>query len=199
MERTRRAKASRVWFWRWRRNPLRRRSDSVEAWIVLGIWTLALLGGFAAGQWALRSAEDSIASRSAEVHTVSAVLTEDAPKTPGVTTSGTGGDLVWAKVSWTSADGATHTGRARVEPGGKAGTTATVWTDGTGKLVSEPATATEAMLESAFAGVLAGTGVGAGVLLCGWLVRRHLERRRTGEWETEWKQVGPQWRKRMTG
>ncbi|MFD5256344.1 hypothetical protein ACFWM5_26350 [Streptomyces bobili] len=199
MAQTRRTKATKVWFWRWRRNPLRRRSDSVEAWIVLVTWTLALLGSLIVGQMTLQSVQDGIASRRAQVHAVSAELTENAPNTQAVTASGSSSDMVWAKVRWTSADGSTHTDRAQVEPGGKAGSTATVWTDRTGKLVSEPTTATEAMLESAFAGVLVGMSVGAGVLFGGWLVRRHLERRRMGEWDAEWKQVGPQWRKRMLG
>ncbi|MFE2645379.1 hypothetical protein ACFXDO_22855 [Streptomyces nigra] len=198
MAQTRRTKATRVWFWRWRRNPLRRRSDSVEAWVVLGTWALALLGSLIVGQVTLRSVQDGIASRRAEVHAVSAVLTENAPNTLAVRASGSS-DTVWAKVRWTSADGSTHTGRAQVEPGGKAGSTATVWTDRTGSLVSEPTTATEAMLESAFAGVLVGMSVGAGVLFGGWLVRRDMERRRMGEWDEEWKQAGPQRRKRMLG
>ncbi|MYS43445.1 hypothetical protein GTY23_19820, partial [Streptomyces sp. SID5998] len=38
-----------VRWWRWRRNPLRRTSDVVEAWILLVAWTLAVLGGLVAG------------------------------------------------------------------------------------------------------------------------------------------------------
>ncbi|MEU2879366.1 hypothetical protein ABZ651_24505, partial [Streptomyces sp. NPDC007070] len=33
-----------VRWWRWRRNPLRRTSDVVEAWLLLVAWTLAVLG-----------------------------------------------------------------------------------------------------------------------------------------------------------
>ncbi|WP_327714277.1 hypothetical protein OG381_01760 [Streptomyces sp. NBC_00490] len=199
MAQTRRKKAKRVWFWRWRSNPLRRRSDSAEAWIVLATWTLALLGSLTVGQMAMQAVQDSIASRRAQAHAVSAALTENAAKTATATEFGTSGDAVWAKVRWTSADGSTHTGTARAEPGSKAGTPATVWTDSTGKQVTEPSTAAEAMLESTFVGVLFGASTGAGALLCGWLVRGRLERRRIAEWDAEWKQVGPQWRKRMLG
>lgn len=34
-----------VWLWRWRRNPLRRRSDALEAWIMLTAWAFTVLGG----------------------------------------------------------------------------------------------------------------------------------------------------------
>jgi hypothetical protein len=35
--------------WRWRRNPLRRRSDVVEAWLLLAAWTIALVSGLIVG------------------------------------------------------------------------------------------------------------------------------------------------------
>lgn len=44
-----------VWLWRWRRNPLRRRADAVEAWVVLGVWALTVLAGVLAG-WATAGA-----------------------------------------------------------------------------------------------------------------------------------------------
>ncbi|MGW0758432.1 Rv1733c family protein [Streptomyces sp. NPDC002814] len=199
MAKTRRTKVTKVRFWRWRRSPLRRRSDRLEAWIVLCTWTLALLGGVSAGWMASESVADGIASRRAEVHPVAAVLTEDAAKTLALTASGSSSGTVWAKVRWTAPDGSARTGPAKVEPGSKTGTAVTVWTDRTGKLVSEPATATETKLEAAFAGVLIGTSAGGGVLLCGWLVRELLARRRLADWDAEWKRIGPQWRKRMIG
>jgi len=199
MAMTRRTRMKNVRFWRWRRSPLRRRSDCLEAWIVLGTWALALLGGLFTGWTAWESVADGNASRRAEVHPVAAELTEDAAKTPAVSASGSGSATVWAKVRWTAADGSAHTGTVKVEPGSKAGTKATVWTDRTGRSVPEPATATEATLEAAFAGVLIGTSSGGGVVVCGVLLRGLLERRRLAEWEAEWERVGPGWRKRMTG
>jgi hypothetical protein len=193
------AKPAKVRFWRWRRSPLRRRSDTVEAWIVLASWMLALLAGLLAGQTAAMALDDTLASRRAQLRPVPAVLTEDAAEEPQSVTSGTSSETVWVKVRWTAADGSTHTGRAKAETGTAAGTRVTVWTDRAGVLVAEPPTATEARLQSALAGVLVALGVGATVLGCGRLVRRRLDRRRLAQWDAEWERVGPQWRKRMNG
>ncbi|MPY40171.1 hypothetical protein FNH04_09685 [Streptomyces phyllanthi] len=35
--------------WRWRSNPLRRRDDVIEAWIVVAVWTVMVLGGALVG------------------------------------------------------------------------------------------------------------------------------------------------------
>ncbi|WP_405539737.1 hypothetical protein OG787_47465 [Streptomyces sp. NBC_00075] len=193
MARTRRAKATRVWFWRWRHNALRRHSDVVEARIVLATWILALLGGTLLGQAAAEGLDHSLADRRTAAHAVTAVLTEDASKIPPVTTGFDDGK-VWAKVRWTTTDGVTHTARTKVDPDASTGTRVTVWVDGSGALVAEPATATEAELEVVGTGLFVGSGTGSMVLAGGWLVRRRLLSRRLVEWDAEWKRVGPQWR-----
>ncbi|WP_333778263.1 Rv1733c family protein [Streptomyces sp. IBSBF 3136] len=184
---------TRVRLWRWRRNPLRRHSDVVEAWIVLVTWILAVLAGVLAGQAAAGSMDAAFSARRAQVHTVSAVLTDGAARTP---TSGSGYDdgRVWAPVRWTSGNGAVHTGRAKVFPGAPAGSTVTVWANGGGRLVSAPATPAEAMLQTVLAGVLVAQAAGTVVWVGGRLVRARLVRRRMTEWGEEWKRVGPEWR-----
>jgi hypothetical protein len=199
MGKARRTKPAKAGLWRWRRSPLRRRSDSVEAWVVLATWILALLGGLFAGRAAAAAMDDSLASRRAEVHPVSAVLTEEATEDSPAATYGTDSDRVWAKVRWTTADGSAHAGRARVEPPAAAGTRATVWTDRTGAPVPQPPTATEARLQADLAGVLVLLCTAALASACGWVIRRRLDRRRMAEWAAEWERVGPQWRKRMLG
>ncbi|MFG3203607.1 hypothetical protein [Streptomyces sp. NPDC048192] len=44
-----RPRSTRVRGWRWRRNPLRRRSDVVDAWLLLAAWTVALVSGLVVG------------------------------------------------------------------------------------------------------------------------------------------------------
>lgn len=196
---TRHGKAARVRLWRWRSNPLRRRSDRVEAWIVLLTCVLAVLGGAIAGLLASGAADRALAAHRAKAHAVSAVLTERAPKSQQATTDGSGSDTVWATVRWTDPGGSTHTGRTEVEPAAAAGTRVTVWTDRTGELVDAPLTPTESMIQAAATGVLAGAGTGVAVWTVGRLARVRLDRRRLAEWDAEWERVGPQWRKRMTG
>ncbi|WP_326655567.1 MULTISPECIES: hypothetical protein [unclassified Streptomyces] len=75
----RETKRARVWGWRWRRNPLRRRSDAVEAWIVLVTWVLALIGGAVAGGVAAYCVDQAIERERAGRQAVPAVLVSDAP------------------------------------------------------------------------------------------------------------------------
>ncbi|MEV7082965.1 hypothetical protein AB0N88_31200 [Streptomyces sp. NPDC093516] len=199
MTQTPRRNAARVRWWRWRSNPLRRRSDRVEAWIVLLSWCLAVLCGALAAPVAAGAVRDALAAERAQARPVSAVLTERAPRTPPATSDGSGGDTVWATVRWTAPDGTGRTGRAEAEPAAAAGRRVTVWTDRAGALVEAPLSATEAQFQAVGTGVLAGAGAAAAVWACGRLARRRLDRLRLERWDAEWARVGPQWRRRMTG
>ncbi|MFF4804332.1 hypothetical protein ACFY1U_39165 [Streptomyces sp. NPDC001351] len=199
MARTRPTRVKKVRFWRWRHNPLHRHSDSVEAWIVLATWIVALVGGLFAGQAADGAMQDSFAARRATVHSVPAELTENADRTETVSTDGGGGDTVWGKVRWTTADGSTHTGLTRVAPSSTAGTSVTVWIDSRGELAGRPPTEGEARVQSALTGLLVAMGAGGLALGCGRVTRLRLDRWRIRAWEAEWERVGPQWRKKMSG
>ncbi|MFF7356423.1 hypothetical protein ACFZA1_27810 [Streptomyces filipinensis] len=198
MTRTSPMTVKRVRLWRWGHNALKRHSDVVEAWIVLVTWALALLGGVLAGVVAAQATDSAFAVRRAQVHAVSAVLTDDAAKTPS---GGSGYDngRVWAAVRWTDAVGNVHSGQAKVFPGAPAGSRLTVWADGTGRIVSPPPSGTGAALQVVLTGALVAPLAGATVWAGGRLVRTRLLQRRLAEWEKEWEQVGPEWRKRSGG
>ncbi|MCF1508560.1 hypothetical protein LZ604_13175 [Streptomyces glomeratus] len=181
----------RVWGWRWRRNPLRRRSDALEAWVVLTVWVVTVVGGVLTGLAATHSVEQGLARERAQWRPVVALLTEDAPKATTATASGAG--RVWADVRWTGTDGRSHTGRARVAAGSSTGTAVTVWTDGAGSLVTRPASRSEAGVRAAMAGVLVGMSVAAVPCMGGRIVRERLERRRMAEWDAAWARFGPMW------
>ncbi|MEU0333942.1 hypothetical protein [Streptomyces sp. NPDC006193] len=192
MTRTPPTTVTRVRLWRWRRNPLRRHSDIVEAWVVLATWVLALVGGVLAGLAAADTSASAFAARLARVHAVSAVLTDDGARTPAAG-SGYDSGRVWAAVRWTEADGSVHTGRAKVPPGAPAGTRVTVWADAADRVVPPPVTGAAADLQAALAGVLVAPSAGAAVWAAGRVVRGRLIRRRMAEWDEEWKQIGPSW------
>ncbi|WAU81353.1 hypothetical protein O1Q96_17125 [Streptomyces sp. Qhu-G9] len=177
----------RVLLWRWWPNPLRRRSDKLEAWTVLAVWLLALLAGTLAGLAAARSVEHSLARERVEWRPVLAQLTERAPGTAS------GPERVWAEVRWSAADGTTHEGQTRVEPGSTAGTPVRVWTDPEGRLVTRPVTEAQASLRAGLIGTLLGVIAAAVPFAGGRLVRGRLERRRLDQWDAEWARVGPQW------
>ncbi|ARP68612.1 hypothetical protein LK07_01200 [Streptomyces pluripotens] len=192
MTRTPAATVTHPWLWRWRRNPLKRHSDVVEAWIVLVTWVLATFAAVVAGVVTAGAAGQGFSARAAGVHSVSAVLTDDAAKPPA-TGSGSRDGREWATVRWTDAHGSVHTDQARVFPGAPAGTRVTVWTDRANRVVPAPITGAAATGEAVGTGVLVAGLAGTAVLVAGRAVRGGLLRRRLAEWDKEWNQVGPRW------
>ena len=182
-----------VWLWRWRRNPLKRRADAVEAWVVLGVWVFTVLAGVLAGWAASLSVEHGLARERVEWRPTAAVVSQKAPGSASADGQGDAVDRVWAKVSWTAADGSSHTGQARVRPGSAAGSSVTVWTDPQGRLVARPATPAEAHIRASVIGGLVGVSAAAVPFVGGRVLRGRLERRRMEQWDTEWARFGPLW------
>ncbi|WP_146238308.1 hypothetical protein [Streptomyces sp. Act143] len=191
MTRTVRGKARRVWLWRWRRNPLRRRSDVVEAWLLLTLLFLGLVAGAVAGMVTARAVEQSLDDRRGQRHPVSAVLIQDASDTATASTSSD--DYTWAKVRWTASDGSTRTGLARVEPGIEAGSVTRIWLDRQGDLATPPVSSEEAELQGVVLGAATAVCASLVVLPLGWVLHNRLDRRRMAQWDTEWAHVGPRW------
>ncbi|MCD9879922.1 Rv1733c family protein [Streptomyces guryensis] len=182
-----------VWLWRWRRNPLKRRADAVEAWVVLGAWLVTVLAGVLAGLTATRSVEDGLARERVEWRQVAARLTQKAPGSASDHPATFSGDRVWGNVRWTAPDGTAHTGQVRVGPGSSAGSAVTIWTDPQGHLVTRPATAAQAQLRSSLIGALVGMSAAAVPFIGGRVLCGRLERRRMSRWDTEWARFGPLW------
>jgi hypothetical protein len=67
-----------VRLWRWRQNSLRRRSDVVEAWVIVVGWVFALVCGLLAGLMAADAVERDAERQREERRQVSAVPIEDA-------------------------------------------------------------------------------------------------------------------------
>ncbi|WP_328370052.1 hypothetical protein OG800_44930 [Streptomyces sp. NBC_00445] len=176
-----------VRMWRWRRNPLRRRIDVVEAWLVLGAWILAVVCAVPAGLVTQSAVREDLDRQRVERQQVTAVLVADAGERPTVTE--TDGDLVWADARWTAPDGQSRTGLTKVRPDTPAGSRVTVWTDQAGALAAEPVSPGEARLQSVLAGVLAGAVAGAVVIGGSYGVRAMLDRRRMAQWDAEWERV----------
>jgi hypothetical protein len=177
--------------WRWRDNPLRRRDDILEAWIVLAMWTVVTVGGVIAGLLTAHAADEVFAQQRAERQSVRAVLLDDVPL-PAIAVGGTA-DRRTATVRWTTSDGSSRTGRTLVDTGLKAGSRVTVWQDGQGRLTSAPLSSTEAAIESGCLGAAAAAGLAGLVFGAGAVARWRLDRRRVEEWGREWDQVGPRW------
>ncbi|MFF7893173.1 hypothetical protein ACFZDI_15000 [Streptomyces sp. NPDC007907] len=182
----------RVWLWRWRRNPLKRRADRVETWVVLGVWTFTVFLGLLAGTTVTRSVEDGLARERVEWRPLVARLAERAPGTAPENDRARA-EQVWATARWTAADGSEHSGRLRVPAGSAAGAPVTVWTDPEGRQVTRPVTESQARVRASLTGAVAGLCAAAVPLVAGRALRSRLERRRIDQWAVEWSRFGPMW------
>ncbi|MCC5478281.1 Rv1733c family protein [Streptomyces barringtoniae] len=186
----RKRRRTRVPLWRWRSNPVRRRDDVLEAWLVLAIWVLITVGGTAVGVVTARAADQVFAQQRADRIPVRAVLLDDVPRPA---TSGMGRDLASAKVRWTNPDGSTRSGMTLVTTGKKSGSTVRIWIDTHGKLSTQPPTPGKAAVEAGLFGASAALALSGAVFGIGSVGRGYLDRRRIKEWDREWALVGPQW------
>ncbi|MEU6497109.1 hypothetical protein ABZ890_43275 [Streptomyces sp. NPDC046984] len=177
--------------WRWRRNRLRRRSDTIEAWIVLTAWLLAVTGGLIAAATATGLSTHRFDQQRRESHPVAVRLTQNAAS--AAIAQAVDDDQVWATVRWSDSDGLVHTGRTKVAPDTPAGTPVQVWADRHGHLVSKPSSRAVTDFAAACNGALAAGGVGVVVFAGTRLACRYLDRRRMAQWTDEWEQVGAQW------
>ncbi|MCI3279280.1 Rv1733c family protein [Streptomyces cylindrosporus] len=175
------------WLWRWRANPLRRRDDVLEAWLVLAVWAVVAVGGTLAGAVTARAADDVFTQQRAERTPVQAVVVSDAAQ------SAARGYRSLVTVRWTRPDGSARTDTTVVSASPKAGARMEVWTNAKGELTTAPPSPAGAALEAAFLGAsaaLAATGLAAGA---GAAARWRLDRRREDRWGREWDTVGPRW------
>ncbi|QEU90117.1 hypothetical protein [Streptomyces kanamyceticus] len=179
--------------WRWRRNPLRRRSDVVEAWTRLSLGVVALCVAPLTGAFAGLSTYDTTHAEAqrqrAENHVVSATLAEDAPAVSGVDSR----TRYPVTVRWTDRGGTAHKATARVTAGAEAGSRTDVWLDAHGRVTAAP------MAEDVQWGTA--IGVGGAATLVVWVftggvriaVRGVAHRRRMAEWERAWARTEPRW------
>ncbi|MFJ9820723.1 hypothetical protein ACIRU3_36725 [Streptomyces sp. NPDC101151] len=182
--------------WRWRHNPLRRRSDLLEAWTVLIVavllFVVAPLVGVAAGVYAHDRARSLAVAQRAERHSVRAVVIGNRPEQLP-TVQGDRDHAYRARVRWTEPGKATRTALARVQPGTRAGDVVTVWFDARGRSVAPPPDEAAVWQHTVTVGVCAAAGAAAVVLLGHAVERRIALRHRLAEWEREWARTGPKW------
>ncbi|MFG2573894.1 hypothetical protein [Streptomyces sp. NPDC048481] len=185
--------------WRRRDNPLRRRSDVVEAWTALVVAALLLvvapLAGALAGRWAHDDAQAAALRQRADRHRVSAQVVGRPPETvPSV--EGGRQQRVSVSVRWAPPGGHARTATARVPAGTHRGDVVDVWFDGHGRSVAPPPNDTMVWQHTLTLGVCVAGGSAATVLLGHAAVRRVAMRHRLAEWEREWALTEPQWTRR---
>jgi hypothetical protein len=183
--------------WRPDGNPLRRTADRVEAAIMAGLIAAFLCGapvaGLAAGQAA---AAGGLRAEQAQAawHRVTAVLLQKAPASAHPMFQVSLEPLVAAR--WKAPDGTPRTGEVYAPAGAAAGSTVTVWINGSGRPTASPLQRGDVIEATALAASLAAVAVAAVLALLGLLARWVLDRRRLAAWETRWAVTGPQWTRR---
>jgi hypothetical protein len=177
------------------RNPLRRTSDRVEAWLRVGLVALFVTIGptaaIAAGHWTYHAQVAAITAQEADTHADKAVLLQPTTTSVDLATARLGRQ-VWARARWETAGAPAQTGEVPVPAGLPAGSAVTVWLDTSGQVTGPPdrggfvdAIIFTSVMTLAFAGI----GL-AGVLR---VVQLFLNRRRLAAWEAAWSAIEPRW------
>ena len=182
----------------WGRNPLRRTTDRVEAWLTLVLVAATLVvAPWAASRVAHEAYGDAVQTAAWEAQhrfQVEAVLLQDARQDPA-------GDEpspqenVPTIAQWTGRDGIVHTGTAYAGNGTRAGTTIRIWIDDRG-LLSGPPSRRDPRIDAAMAAILTVCGIAAGLAGIRRIIHWLLDRRRMRAWQLEWMTTGPGWSRR---
>jgi hypothetical protein len=176
------------------RNPLRRRSDRIEAYLLAGSLAAAIaaapfaarLAGEAGHEAAARTQHSQLASR----REVRAVLLQSVSGTA----AGYSFQTVFpARARWTVPGKGARTGLVGVPAGTPEGTTFDVWINTAGQLTTPPLAATQVAGQADLASAAAVTGIAIVYLCEAVAVRQVLTRRRLAAWDAEWAVTGPAW------
>ncbi|MFJ2949594.1 hypothetical protein ACIO8H_18480 [Streptomyces sp. NPDC087226] len=183
--------------WRWRHNPLRRRTDSFHAWLGLGVLiavlALAPVAALVAAKTARAHYEDTARHQKLTRHVTTATLTHDAPRHPEPGSDEEKHTRYPAEVRVVTRDGLERHTRAEVEPGLAAGNTVRVWITADGETTDPPLTPKEIRSRTMGWALLAAMGVAltgaAAHAATGLAVRR----RNLDDWDTAWARTAPRW------
>ena len=178
------------------RNPLRRRTDRIEAAIRLATMIL-LLAAVPIAAIAVARQADHLAVRQAQAqqtaeHQVTAVLLQRAAAT-GVSDPYTSIQLTYVLARWRPPGQPTRSGQVLATAGAAAGSTVTVWIDHSGAVTSPPPDHRTIASDVCIAAVV--TCLVAILLVLGSnaLAGRALDRRRLRAWDADWRATGPLW------
>jgi len=178
------------------RNPLRRRTDRIEAAIRLAAVILLLVAvpiatiavGRQVDHLALRQAH----AQQAADHQVTAVLLQQAQAT-GVPDPYTSIQLTYVLARWQPPGQAPRSGQVLAAAGAHAGSTVKVWVDASGAVTSPPPDHRMIAGDVCIASIVACLVACLLVLGSNALARRVLDHRRLRAWDAEWRAGGPLW------
>lgn len=175
-------------------NPLRRREDTLAAWIgpaaLLIFLAIAPLTAVLAAAW-VHAGNSAVERAQQHWHSVEGFLIKPAPG-PEMTSSGANLWTVWVLARW-KADGVAHRGEVPARAKSPAGSPVRIWLSRTGKVEVQPLSAAQLgpYAESVITIALALLAMFLAALA--WAAWHVLERRRLKSWESAWLVIGPRW------
>ncbi|MCX5383911.1 hypothetical protein [Streptomyces sp. NBC_00083] len=190
-----------VGVWRWRRSPLRRRTDAVEAWLALAALALMVFAapavGILCGSLTDTSLRRAVAEQLRHRHVTAAVVVHPAGRrAPLAEPDGTIARVSRGRVvaNWTAYDGSRHSGTlASPEQAPGPGSTFPLWTDDHGRPVPRPMGPSAARTHAVFAGICAAAASAALIEAVRRLIVWRLIRRRYERLDRAWARYGPDW------
>ena len=182
---------------RLRPNPLRRRTDTVRAWlgltVLLAVLAVAPVAAALVGDAAHRHYRDVARHQQQTRHLTDATLVHDAPRHPEPGSDEEKKTRYPVEVRVVTREGRTRTTRAEGHPGLTADSTVRIWIDTAGEATDAPLTGKEVRSRAAGWALLAALGValaGAAVHAVSGLV---LHRRNLARWDAAWAETAPRW------
>jgi hypothetical protein len=178
------------------RNPLRRRTDRIEAWISAGLVAVFLVGaplsGTSFGRWVHQGGlREQRAQQS--WHRTPAILLASAPAPPSYEFRLAWQNTVRVPARWFGPGGQPRSGKVPAPAGSLAGQTVQVWVDGSGRATGPPLLGAELTRRVVGAEVLAPLALAVLLICLACVVRWLLNRRRLRDWEAHWASIGPRW------
>jgi hypothetical protein len=173
------------------RNKLRRPSDRIEGVVVL-LLSAAFLAAVVAAPVFGAAIYRSQRAAAARMHPAMAVLTQNGPYDGGVAGDGE------AMARWPTPGGRQRSGLLTTQTapsiwGASAGTRVPVWLTASGEPAEPPPGATVVLFTAIVIAISAACAAGIALILCYWLFRLVLDRRRLAAWESAWALTGPRW------
>jgi hypothetical protein len=173
------------------RNKLRRPSDRIEGAVAL-LLSAAFLAAVIAAPVFGAAIYRSQRAAAARMHPAVAVLAQNGPYDGGV--AGDGQALArWPVPGGRQRSGLLTTQTAPGIWGASAGTRVPVWLNASGEPAEPPPGATVVLFTAIVIAISAACGAGIALILCYWLFRLVLDRRRLAAWESAWALTGPRW------
>ncbi len=178
------------------RNPLRRRTDRLEAALrlvmMIMLVTAVPAAAVFAGQQADRVALNRAHAQQAADHLVNAVLLERAPAT-GAPDPYTSIQTTWVLARWQPPGLPARTGEVLATAGAHKGSTVRTWIASSGAVTAPPLDHRDIVGDVCIAVVATCLVAWLVLLASGALARRALDRRRLNAWDAEWRASGPLW------